>query len=397
MKVRISAVRDQESPTLLVWDAPSVADARMQAQAQGYTVIRAEANFSLDWSVIRPASGKKNDGLLVWVEQFHALLIAGLSVIEVLDTLQRQQPNDWTQTTNLLERSLREGISLSRAMSSTGQFPPLLVSLVQSAEVTSSLPEALDRYLTHERRAAQLRHQVTSITLYPLLLLGVGAMVMLFLSLYVVPRFARIFQGMQGELPWTAQAMLAWSRALNQHGWLVAVAGILIFSGLVLPWVMPRSRAKLLAWAGQHPLIASRIEVYHQVRWYRTISMLLHGGIPLPESIQLASTVLPSYLQHRASQVLAAMRNGLSPVNAFNQGNMATTVAEQLIRAGERSGDVGPMLEKTAAFHETELTRWLERLMRVLEPVVMALIGLGIGGVVIMMYLPIFELASAIQ
>ncbi len=403
MQVRLSVVRGREAPQLLLWDAPSIQAARTRAEQAGYTVVHAKS-AGISWPSLaqalpntqRPTQAASAD-LLVWIEQLHALLVAGLSVIEALQTLQRQRSDGWAPVMQTLETQLRQGMPLSSALESAAVFPVLLIALVRSAEITSSLPEALDRYLVHERRAAYVRHQITSVALYPMLLLGMGSIVMLFLSFYVMPRFARIFQGMQGELPWTAQAMVSWANLLKHHGvWVWSLlAGLLI--ALIVAWLTPSTRAAAFKLLQRQAWIATRLDTYHLSRWYRTTSMLLHGGIPLPESVQMSTHVLPLPMQARAHAVVKAMRDGLSPGQAYVQGRMTTAVAEQLIQAGERSGDVGPMLEKASEFHEVELTRWLERSMRILEPVVMALIGLGIGGVVIMMYLPIFELASAIQ
>lgn len=404
MQVRLSVVRGREAPQLLAWEAASVQAARDRAEQSGYVVVHAEAvNW---WDRLRSAGLSSSRSrrptsasgeLLVWVEQLHALLMAGLSVIEALDTLLRQPASTWSTTMQALHDQLKQGQALSHAMASQAAFPPLLVALVRSAEQTSSLPEALARYLDHEQRSAHVRHQVSSVALYPALLLGVGGAVLMFLGFFVMPRFARIFQGMHGDLPWTAQMMVAWANLLKTHGlWVWGVLLGLVAGGVMLVGTA-QGRQLMFQTLTRQQWLAQRLETYHLARWYRTTSMLVKGGIPLPESVDLAAHVLPVAMQARARGVLMAMRDGLSPAQAFSIGAMSTPVADRLVQAGERSGDVGLMLEKTAHFHEVELTRWLERSMRVLEPLVMVLIGLGVGGVVIMMYLPIFELASAVQ
>ena len=125
--------------------------------------------------------------------------------------------------------------------------------------------------------------------------------------------------------------------------------------------------------------------------------MLLHGGIPLPVSLGLTNMLLPGYLQPAGLQVIADVESGLSPSQAYARSNMATPVAQQLMSAGDRSGDLGGVLTRIAQFHESEVARKVERFMRNLEPLVMVLIGIGVGLVVVLMYLPIFELASAVQ
>src|SRR5690606_23898682 len=127
--------------------------------------------------------------------------LAGLSVIEALDTLDKSHHGASRQMIRALIVGLKEGQLLSQAMAAEGNFPHLLVAMVRSAEVTSDLPQALQRFIEHEKRTAEVRHQLTSVALYPALLLLVGGGVMMFLLLYVMPRFSRIFENMH-DLPW---------------------------------------------------------------------------------------------------------------------------------------------------------------------------------------------------
>jgi general secretion pathway protein F len=227
--------------------------------------------------------------------------------------------------------------------------------------------------------------------------MGVGGLVLLFLLFYVMPRFARVFEGMTGELPWSARAMVAWSHLLGGHGaWLVGLA-CAVAAGLAFAMTLPTVRAKgmqaLMAWA---PL-RERLRTYFLSRWYRATGMLVEGGIPLPQALQLANGLLPEALRPGGAAVLQAVNQGLSPSAAHAKAGMATPIAEQLMLAGERTGDLGGVLTRVAQFHDAEVSRSLERGMRALEPVVMVLIGVGVGVVVVLMYMPIFELASAIQ
>lgn len=405
VKFQLEVVRGREAPIRLSWEAPDAQAARAAATEQGWSVLRVVAHGSqaMSWGAaakLRAAQlGQGNAPaaqVLVFVEQFNALLTAGLSVIESLDTLQRGRTGPWSAPLAMLTTALKQGQSLSGAMSQQPVFPALLVALVRSAEQTSNLPEALQRFLEHEERAAKVRHQVTSVALYPTLLMLVGGAVMAFLLLYVMPRFARVFESM-ANLPWSAQLMVSWSKLLHQHG-SVLMVGVLGLAALIIGTIASeRQRGRMLSLAMSWRPLAQTLRTYHLARWYRTIGMLVAGGIPLPESLDLAESVLPLPLRSGAMRTALAMREGLPPSTAFELADMATPVAAQLIKAGERSGDVGEMLQRAANFHENEVTKSIDKAMRIIEPVVMTLIGLGVGIIVILMYLPIFELASAIQ
>lgn len=405
MKVRLAVIKDTAAPQLMLVEAKSVGAAAKAAQESGFTVVSAQPH---EWWVslrmmVTPLHGKQptrssHQSFIIWVEQFHSLLKAGLSVMESLHTLHRQSiQNRAAIPSQKLEQRLREGFPLSDALEMTGGFPALFISLVRSAELSSSLTHAFERYLDHERRVATIRHQLTSVALYPLLLMGVGSLVLMFLLFVVMPRFARIFQGMQGDLPWTAKAMVSWVQLLKDHGVAVSTGFALVGAMIVFMASSQRMRRALAKFVRKQPQLASKFSVYYLARWYRTTSLLLRGGIPLPQALTLANHVLPSERQAKGALVIRHLQSGLPPAQSYTLADMTTPVAEQLINAGQRGGDLGGMLEKAADFHDTEIARSLDRFMRIFEPVVMALIGVAIGVVVVIMYMPIFELASAIQ
>ncbi|MBB2486995.1 type II secretion system F family protein [Mitsuaria sp. WAJ17] len=348
------------------------------------------------WQQLLRARARPLD-VVVLAEQLRDLLGAGLSVIEALDTLGRSASSDTSEALEQLTQRLRGGQALSLALSADMRFSALLVSLVKAAELTSDLPQALTRFIEHERRVAELRHRISSVAIYPLVLTGVGLTVLLFLLLYVIPRFARVFEGMNGALPWSARAMISWSHWLQAHGvWLLLAAGIAV-GGLVALVGSPAVRTRAMQRLMQRGPLRDRLRVYFLSRWYRSTGMLVAGGIPLPEALALSNGVLPLGMRAGGLAVERALREGQAPARAHADAGMATPVAEQLILAGERIGDMGSVLTRIAHYHDAEVARSLERGVRVLEPLVMLLIGIGVGVVVVLMYMPIFELASALQ
>ena len=397
MRIHLEVVRGRAAPQSMELDAASLDDAREMATRQGYLVLALRPAALGLGKVFRTLGGQSSFDVLVLVEQLRDLLGAGLSLIEVLHTLGQAANDRHRPVLQALTERLRAGARLSDALSADARFPALLVALVRASELTSDLPQALTRFLEHEQRVAELRHRVTSVAIYPLLLTGVGTAVLLFLLLYVMPRFARVFEGMSGELPWSARAMVGWAQWLSAYGaWLVAAAvlmGAVIVTAALTPSLRGAMLQRLLQWAPLH----DRLRTYFLARWYRATGMLVSGGIPLPEALSLSNGLLPEGLRADGSATERALRDGLAPADAHVRAGMVTPVAEQLMRAGERTGDMGGVLTRIAQFHDAEVTRSLERGMRALEPIVMVLIGVGVGTVVVLMYLPIFELAAAIQ
>ena len=397
MKLQLSVVRGRSAPEVLELQAASVEEARMKAAALGYSVLSVRAG-SMGLRHLGVAGHRRAPfDVSVFVEQLRDLLVAGLSVIEALGALRRGAKGSSGAVIDALERQLQEGSTLSAALASDTAFPELLVALVQASELTSNLTQSLSRYLEHQQRVAEIRHRLVSTAIYPLLLMGVGGLVLLFLLFYVMPRFARVFEGMTGDLPWSARAMVAWSQGLHAYaGWWLAAGAFIVAAGAVAAGSSVL-RARLLGSVLDHSLVRDRLKVYFLSRWYRATGMLIQGGIPLSQALHLANQLLPLGLQPSGAKVEQGVFEGLTPSAAHVKAGMATPVAEQLMLAGERTGDLGTVLTRIANYHEAEVSRTLERTMRALEPIVMVLIGVGVGGVVVLMYMPIFELASAIQ
>lgn len=397
MRIQLSVVQGRGVPRSLTLDAASLEAAREQCRSQGYTVLAAQPLAGGRWRWPGAAAAAPRLDVPVFVEQLRDLLGAGLSVVEALGTLQSAAASRRQPVVDGLLVRLRAGEPLSAAMAAEPVFATLLVSLVRASEWTSDLPAALSRYLEHEQRVRELRHRISAVAIYPLLLIGVGALVLLFLLLYVMPRFARVFEGMRGDLPWSAQAMVGWAHWLGGRGpWVLALC-VALASALAVALLTPAVRLRLLQATADWGPLRERLRTYFLARWYRATGMLVEGGIPLPQALGLANALLPPSLRPGGEAVEADLRRGLAPAEAHRRAGMATPVAEQLMRAGERTGDLGKVLTRIAQFHEAEVSRSMEQAMRALEPVVMVLIGVGVGAVVVLMYMPIFELASALQ
>ena len=395
MRVDLEVVSGRGLPLRLRLDAASVDDARSIASRSGYVVLsgaRQGPRFAVSGLGRRP----KPD-VDVLVRQLRDLLAAGLGVVESLETLRRGASGPAAAAIQGIERRLREGRSLSEAIGADHAFPELLVALVRASELTSDLPRTLTRYLDHESRLAAVRHRLLSTAIYPLLLVGVGGAVLLFLLFFVMPRFARIFEGMHGALPWSARAIVEWAAFLQSSGpaWLLAFSLLLGTAAAMAATARGRSAAwrRLLQCRPVH----ARLRTYFLARWYRGVGMLVEGGIPLANALGLAIGLLPVTMRSSGRAVEKRVRECLSPMQAHARAGMTTPVSEQLLLAGERTGDLGAVLSRIAEFHEAEIGRALERSMRALEPLVMVLVGVGVGIVVVSMYLPIFELASAIR
>ncbi|HEV7823118.1 MAG TPA: type II secretion system F family protein, partial [Burkholderiales bacterium] len=145
------------------------------------------------------------------------------------------------------------------------------------------------------------------------------------------------------------------------------------------------------------PGIGERLRIVQLARLYRTAGMLLRGGIPAVQSLAMVGELLPANLRGELANALREIREGKPLSRALESHALTTPVAVRMLRVGERTGDMGAMMERIAAFHDEEITNWVERTTRLFEPLLMVFIGLVIGVIVMALYMPIFELAGSLQ
>lgn len=393
MHYQVRALDSQQQMQTLLLEALDEADARAQALTQRLTPISVARRHGLGLRSGAPFR------LLLFVQELQALLAAGLSVIESLDTLVEKDPLPARRAVLArLAQQLREGQRLSAAMRlQPAVFPPLFVGVVQAAENTSDLPRALWRYVEYETRVEAVRHQVVSAAIYPAILLVVGGAVSLFLLGYVVPRFASVYQSSGRDLPWASQLLMAWGQFAGEHAtWLSTVFIVAVVAAF---WFARQQVATGGWWRALRllPGARPRLEILELSRLYLTLGMLLEGGIAVRHALKLSAAVIDGRRQAALAAVRAAVESGDSVSAALERHGLSTPVALRLLRVGEQSGQLGQMLSRTAAFYDGETTRWIERFTKVFEPVLMAAIGLVIGLIVILLYMPVFDLAGSLQ
>jgi general secretion pathway protein F len=191
--------------------------------------------------------------------------------------------------------------------------------------------------------------------------------------------------------------LMHWGQFLDAHAYAVICGTIALVAGIVYTFAQPKVRAAIGARIARIPSLGSRLHVYQLARLYRTVGMLQRGGTPMVTAMRMSSGLLNANLRVAFADAIQSVREGRSVADAMEQHGLTTPVAARMLRVGERSGDMGEMMERIAAFYDEELSRWVNLVTRLVEPALMSLIGLIIGVIVVLMYFPIFELAGSIQ
>lgn len=384
----------------------SEADATRKAAARGLRVLAVESlpgahasSAALSGARVAASAAKAPFPLLLFSQELLALLEAGLNLMEALATLQAKERQLATRAVlEDLLRLLREGKNYSDALAVYPQhFPAVYVATIRASERTGDLPQALERFIGYQLQFDTIKKKLVSTAIYPAMLLVVGGFVTLFLLGYVVPRFSVVYQSSGREMPWLSTMLLAFGRFIDQY-WPFVLATLMVLVALMTSlMVRPAGRAMVLGQVLRFPWLAGKADEFRLSRFYRAVSLLLASGIALPRALGMVDGLLGASQQARLVQGRLAVEQGQSLSTALMGANLASPVAESLIKVGERSGQLAEMLERTARFHDEELSRWLDWASRLLEPILMTVIGLVIGTVVVLMYMPILDLAGSLQ
>jgi general secretion pathway protein F len=367
--------------------------ARQQAEGRGYTVLEVKSRRAL------PLVRQARFPVQLFSQELLVLLEAGLPLVEAIETLaQKDRRAEFRALLGAIVNVLRQGQPLSAALEQQpAVFSPLYVATVRAAERTSDLAPALSRYVAYQAQLEAIRKRALNAAIYPMILIGAGALVSLFLLLYVVPRFGKIYEDRVADLPFFSQLLIGWGQLVEGHALLVG-AMLLALPVLVVFFLKQKNiRAKLGDTLWRAPAIGERLKVYQLARLYRTTGMLLRGGMPLVSALNMSAELLHPVLRGRLAAASRAISEGRSVSESLEANGLATPVAMRMLVVGEQGGNMGEMMDRAASFHDEELARWVDWFTRMFEPLLMAVIGLVIGAIVVLMYMPIFELAGNIR
>lgn len=395
MQYLVKVVQGDGAVLALSVDAGSEAEASAYAAGQGHAVISVTGR-RLRWPAL---SSGHSFSILLFSQELLALLTAGVSLIEALQALkERASRYRASGVVESIVRSLSEGQAFSAAIARFPRyFPQLYVASIQASERTGDLTEALRRFIAYQEQMERARKTLVSAAMYPALVIGVGALVISFLLFYVVPRFSTVYESYSGDLGFFSSALIATGKAVSNHGMLLTLIGAALLATIMGAAASARVRAKIAALACLVPFVAEKAHLYELSRLYRTLGMLLKGGIPIMRAARMVSPVMTQGGRAKLARAALLISEGRAISSAFDEAQLTTAVASRMLIVGERTGDMGRMMERVAEFHEEDLARWLERFSKLFEPILMLAIGLVVGAIVVLMYMPIFELATVVQ
>ena len=391
---RESAVRED---TLEVRDAAGLREAlALRFEAQGGVVLTAQPLRAA--RVRGPRAGAALD-VGWWCRELRTLVSAGMTVVEALETVNAQSLGQARARANSeLVTKLHEGKALSVAMREVGVFPAVLVAGVTASERTSGLVEALDEYLRYDEMLQKLRKQVISAAIYPAVVVTLGALIVVVLLLFVVPRFSQMYHDLRGSVSTTTKILVSLSQALSQHGAAIGVGAAAIVGALLLAWHRGVIQALFTALALRVGPLQRQLDQYRFAKLYQSLALMFRGGYPLDEALaQCAALGLGPRLDAGIAAAGASLARGARVSSALGDAGLTDTVAARLLAVGERTGNFDRVLQTIAERHAARFTTFVERATRIVEPILLLLVALVVGGIVIMMYMPVFDIAGSLN
>jgi len=349
--------------------------------------------------VSRGNAGRSEFPRRLFCQELAVLLDAGIPLFEAIATLrEKEESADVARVLTSLTTDLSEGRTLSQAMREQPQaFSALLIASIEASQRTGQTAEALRQHAAYLTWLTGLRDKLVSAAIYPAILIGASLIVISFLTVFVVPRFADIYEGMGGEMPWASAVLLGIGKGVGDHPWLAIGGLVAMVAGAVSAWRAPVVRAAVSARLWRTPVIGPRLRLIELASLYRTLGLLLQAGVAVVPALEASLELVGPSLRPSLVQATRRVREGARLSDALQRHHLTTPVSVRMMRVGEQTGELGPMLERAATFYDEELARFTEWVGKVVSPALMLIMGVLIGAIVVLMYLPIFQVADQIQ
>ena len=327
------------------------------------------------------------------------LLVAGMTIVEAIDTLKAQNLGAVRDSLHAeLVSRLQEGQALSNAMKSTGAFPAVLVASVKASERTSTLVAALDDYLKYHELLDSLKKKVISAAIYPTIVLSLGLLIVFFLLMFVIPRFAQMYAGGANRPGGVTRAMLWISQGLHQHALLVC--GFAVVLCIIAVWAYRQGLLRSLSELFMESVgpFRRQAQEFRLAKLYQSMALMVRGGYAISESLeQCAELELGPGMRTRLLDARNALEHGKRVSLALTDAGLTDTVTARLLAIAERTGNFDQVLQTVSQRHAAIFITFIERTTRVVEPVMLLVASLLVGSVVVMMYMPVFDIASGIR
>ncbi len=377
----------------------SEAEVRERFAQQGFLVYWVKPKGVLTGGKIGRRKRVKPSTFLVFNQQMLTLLKAGLPVLGSLDLLIKRQRDAYFRSLlqNVRER-VKSGELMSEAFSAQNVFPRIYTTSLMAGEKSGNMDEVLTRYINFQRLALTFKKKLAVSLVYPTLLVSVVLLMLVFLVTYVVPQFAKLYEDLHAQLPTITLFMLEIGTHAQRYAPVVLVAVVLALF-LIWRWkATDRGAATIDQATHKIPVIGDIWLKYHVSTFSRMLSTLLTGGMPLVPSLETAGASMSSRkILNGIQSASVRVREGQSLARSLEEQKIFPDLSVEMIEVGESTGALPAMLNSVAEFYEEDVQTALAAAMVMIEPLILIIMAVFVGGILISLYLPIFTLGSSIH
>lgn len=375
---------------------PSEATVKQQIRQKGIVPTRVRRESALAGL----GKGKKivPADIAMFSRQMATMMTSGVPLVQSFEIIGRGSDNPRFSGLLLkIREDIESGTNLADALEKHPEhFDKLYINLIRSGEQSGALETMLDKVATYKEKTEALKAKIKKALFYPTSILVVAFVVTAILLIYVVPQFEALFQGFGADLPAFTKMVLELSEFAQSKGWLVAIGIVGFFTGFIfikkrspgLQRLLDRTILKI-------PQIGPILQDAATARFARTLSTMFSAGVPLVEALESVAGATGNVVYEEA---ILKMRDQVATGQqlnvAMNEADLFPSMVTQMIAIGEEAGSIDTMAAKVADFYEERVDNAVDSLSSLLEPLIMAILGVLVGGLVIAMYLPIFKLGS---
>lgn len=345
----------------------------------------------------KPVNAKN---LAVFTRQFSVMIDAGLPLVQCLEILGGQEEDKNFSAVILATRSdVESGMSLAEAMRRHPRvFDALFTNMIAAGEAGGILDTILKRLATYIEKAVKLRNQVRSAMVYPVAVVAIAAIVVTVILWKVIPTFANLFAGLGAELPFPTRLVIALSNGLVRYMPFFAVVAVAVAFGARAYYRSDKGRVVVDGVLLRLPILGLLLRKIAVARFCRTLSTLLASGVSILEALDITGkTSGNAVVENAIATTRRSIERGETIAQPLRQTAVFPSMVVQMIGVGEATGALDTMLSKIADFYEEEVDVAVAGLLTLLEPLMIAVLGTVVGGIVIAMYMPIFSLISKLS
>jgi type IV pilus assembly protein PilC len=401
-----------KQPDMFLWTGTDKRGVKVKGQTRGSTPALIKADLRKQG--IKPLTVRKQSALFkksakkkispkdiaVFFRQLATMMSAGVPLVQAFEIIGRGHENAGMRELLLkIKAEVESGTSLSDTLAKHPlYFDDLVISLVNAGEQAGVLETLLDKIATYKEKTEYLKAKIKKALFYPTAVIIVAVIVTAILLIFVVPQFEELFNNFGADLPAFTRAVVNLSEFMQEYWWMVF--GIL--TGIGVGFVQGKKRSRkfgrvLDRMVLKLPIVGPIMHKAAVARYARTLSTMFAAGVPLVEALQSVAGATGNVVYSDAVLLIRdSVATGQQLTFAMNQTGLFPNMVEQMVAIGEESGSLDAMLSKVADFYEQEVDDAVDALSSLLEPLIMSILGILIGGLVVAMYLPIFKMGAAI-